>query len=193
MVVLDECDDPDDGGCFLYKEVKCHRGKGVKDRCDLISKYFYCAPTCGSYVHRTCAETDDHESSIKKTIYLCPTSTTFATPSTTIQMLCGDEDSGSGSGCESEYNPPSSIFFISPSLSTVTIPEVSSTSLNGKDFVSSYLRTIRQSVSLSVVPSSTTPALFPSAATLSMLEKSIVSSISPSSTLPTAGECLYET
>ena len=28
-------------------------------RCVPISKYFYCAPTCGSYVHRTCAETDD--------------------------------------------------------------------------------------------------------------------------------------
>lgn len=192
-----------DGGCFLYKEKKCHRGRGVKDRCQLISKHFRCSPTCRSYARKTLTETN--RNSLFETIYLCPTSTAFAAPSTTIdddrsftriivpsEMPCGDEDSGSGSGCESEYSPPSSIFSISPSLSTVTISQVSSTSSNDNGFVSSYHGTIRESVFLSPVPSSTPPALFPSTATPTLLEESIVSSISPSSTLPTTGECLHK-
>ena len=108
MVILDDFDNGSggdgecDGGsessgdhhedkCVLFKKVKCYRGAGMgqgwgkPNGCTLISKYCHCSPTCSSYTRKTTAETKG--SSITRTIYLCPISTIFSTPSTTMDRL----------------------------------------------------------------------------------------------------------
>lgn len=104
MVILDdhddesgpeeECDGESENSedkCVLFKKVKCHRGvkkgqgRGKPNGCSLISKYCQCSPTCSSYTHKIIAETK--KNSITRTVYLCPISTIFSTPSTTIDRL----------------------------------------------------------------------------------------------------------
>ena len=89
--VSESSDDYHEDKCVLFKKVECYRGaekgkgRGKPNGCTLISKYCHCSPTCSSYTRKTTAETK--RNSITRTIYLCPMSTIFSSPSTTMDRL----------------------------------------------------------------------------------------------------------